>query len=146
MEHSDIEDEDQCETYTCAGLVRCKHSSTCLHPVEVCDGQIHCPLADDEQLCNVGLCPSNCFCVGHIIDCSYRYIYSSSFTFNNVHVLLLQATGLHQLDFDMNYFSNTLKVFDLSHNNIQDICSSESQPFKMLSYLQYINLQNNSIS
>ena len=57
------EDELRCDSHTCPGFYRCRHSAVCLHPDHLCDGVFQCPLQDDELLCDVS-CPPGCRCQG----------------------------------------------------------------------------------
>ena len=66
------EDETQCDSYTCPGFYRCRHSAVCLHPQHLCDGVFQCPLQDDELLCNVS-CPQGCRCQGLSTVCPQSF-------------------------------------------------------------------------
>ncbi|KAL8623403.1 hypothetical protein ACOMHN_063713 [Nucella lapillus] len=64
----DHQDEEGCEDLTCPGFFRCRVSTTCVHNDHLCDGWSHCPLHDDELLCDV-TCPVGCLCQGHTFLC-----------------------------------------------------------------------------
>ena len=63
------EDEVDCRSHQCPGLLRCRQSTVCVHSREICDGVPHCPLKDDEMLCNVS-CPDVCTCYGWSFMCN----------------------------------------------------------------------------
>ena len=65
------EDEEECST--CPGLYRCLSSRLCLLDIHLCDGAFHCPLRDDEWLCNV-TCPDKCSCYGLAFKCMDRIL------------------------------------------------------------------------
>ncbi|KAL8585571.1 hypothetical protein ACOMHN_050330 [Nucella lapillus] len=62
------EDEKECETMICPGFFRCRKSSICVHDDHLCDGWPHCPLHDDEMVCESS-CPIHCLCLGHSFLC-----------------------------------------------------------------------------
>ena len=61
------EDEENCDTLSCPGHLRCSQSAFCVPPHEVCDGKRHCPRGDDENFCL--LCPKGCHCIGSSVTC-----------------------------------------------------------------------------
>ena len=64
------EDEQSCERFTCAGLLRCRYDNVCVHPSDICDGHKHCLMSgDDERFCNITMCPPMCTCHGSAITC-----------------------------------------------------------------------------
>ena len=64
------EDEQSCERFTCAGLLRCRYDNVCVHPSDICDGHRHCLMSgDDERFCNITMCPPMCTCHGSAITC-----------------------------------------------------------------------------
>ncbi|KAL8566443.1 hypothetical protein ACOMHN_015079 [Nucella lapillus] len=64
----DHQDEEGCEDLRCPGFFRCRESTICVHNDNLCDGWSHCPLHDDELLCDVA-CPVDCVCQGHTFLC-----------------------------------------------------------------------------
>ena len=62
------EDEQDCDTFTCPGLYRCRASPMCVHFSHLCDNVTQCPQGDDELLCRVS-CPENCSCHGYAFTC-----------------------------------------------------------------------------
>ena len=65
------EDEINCNTLTCVGILRCKNDELCVHPNQVCDGVAHCPKSeDDERICGSWWCPTSCICIGNVVHCS----------------------------------------------------------------------------
>ena len=50
---ADGDDEEGCDDFVCSGALRCRLDNICIHPIDICDGVMHCPLSgDDELLCN----------------------------------------------------------------------------------------------
>jgi hypothetical protein len=86
------EDEDGCVDVKCPGLYRCRESTVCLPPANVCDGWEQCPKGDDELICDVGPCPEGCLCQGLAFVChqpfssngfpSFRYLVVLDVSFN----------------------------------------------------------------
>ena len=65
------DDEWNCNNFTCPKLLRCTKERMCVHPSEVCDGVLHCPISgDDEYFCSSNECPSGCKCLGRAIYCT----------------------------------------------------------------------------
>src|SRR4051812_15006340 len=52
----------------CPGQYKCANESTCVLLHQLCDGNRHCPLGDDEWFCDL-TCPDNCTCIGLFVDC-----------------------------------------------------------------------------
>ena len=66
----DSDDEMFCAGFKCIGLLRCRHDNICVHPIEICDGIIHCPMSmDDEKFCYMTTCPEMCICRGSAVKC-----------------------------------------------------------------------------
>ncbi len=64
------EDEGMgCTNRLCRNLFKCRNSAICLHFSSVCNGIADCPLADDEALCDLSVCPKKCTCVHYAITC-----------------------------------------------------------------------------
>ena len=67
----DSDDERMCVEFQCAGLLKCRGDQICVHPVDICDGIVHCLLsADDEHLCEIQHCPPSCVCRGTAFHCT----------------------------------------------------------------------------
>ena len=50
----DGENEESCNDFQCAGLLRCRGDDICVHLTDICDGIIHCLLsADDGDMCHM---------------------------------------------------------------------------------------------
>ena len=66
----DGEDEGNCNDFLCAGLLKCRRDDICVHPVDICDGIVHCLFSgDDEKLCDNLPCPDDCVCRGTAVYC-----------------------------------------------------------------------------
>ena len=66
----DGEDEESCDHFVCPGLLKCRGDDLCVHPVNICDGVVHCLLfGDDESVCGVLSCPVECQCRGNAVQC-----------------------------------------------------------------------------
>ena len=60
------------EGVACPGHYRCRGSSLCVHPQQVCDGVYHCPRKDDERYCDLA-CPPDCTCEGLQYTCDRAF-------------------------------------------------------------------------
>ncbi len=65
-------EEVGCKNKSCPGMFKCKNSSICVPPDDICDYSSNkptgdCPLGDDEFFCKIDTvsqpCPSNCHCL-----------------------------------------------------------------------------------
>ena len=66
----DSDDEMFCAGFKCIGLLRCRYDNICVHPTDICDGIIHCPMSlDDEKFCYMATCPEMCICRGSAVKC-----------------------------------------------------------------------------
>ena len=66
----DNDDEMFCAGFNCIGSLRCRHDNICVHPTDICDGIIHCPMSlDDEKFCYMTTCPEMCICRGSAVTC-----------------------------------------------------------------------------
>ena len=66
----DSDDEMFCADFNCVGLLRYRHDNICVHPTDICDGIIHCPMSlDDEKFCYMATCPEMCICRGSAVKC-----------------------------------------------------------------------------
>ena len=64
------EEELQCRTLVCVGLLKCKSDQVCLSRDGVCDGWKHCMMSwDDEMQWSLGKCPMGCLCIGLTMEC-----------------------------------------------------------------------------
>ena len=56
----DGKDEDHCTNVVCHGLLRCRADHVCVHPLDICDGIVHCLQSrDDESQCDIRDCPDS---------------------------------------------------------------------------------------
>ncbi len=64
------EDEAECASLMCPGLLWCPVEKICVHPHQRCDNRIECLLSgDDEKDCGQGQCPSQSLCLGSAYVC-----------------------------------------------------------------------------
>ena len=160
------EDEQSCERFTCAGLLRCRYDNVCVHPSDICDGHRHCLMSgDDERFCNITMCPTMCTCHGSAIRCQnvlparetlshyFRYIMlrgvriHSTYqlqSFNTLVQLHILSSTFHKEGLNKGLFLHlvVLQILVLCRNGIQVI-----QPFtfKGLIRLQHLDLTDNCI-
>ena len=160
------EDEQSCERFTCAGLLRCRYDNVCVHPSDICDGHQHCLMSgDDERFCNITKCSKMCTCHGSAIRC-YRKIpavhfwspyfkymmlnemyVSSKYQLQSFEVLIQLYIVDSNFDggtLDRNIFRHliALQTLVLYRNNIQFI---QQGAFTDLMRLQHLNLIGNHI-
>jgi len=161
----DGEDEASCELpLTCPGMLRCK-VGFCVAMEYICNDNPQCPDGDDELFCDVGLCPSNCTCIGDSVNCTSTGLVSMPSTEemkvfigdkNQIHLkkttfilfkkllaLHLASTSIDSLSFGNERLfdsMNVLHLLTLDNNNINIL---EKDIFRGLSKLQFITLIGN---
>ena len=67
-----VDEMTNCSDLQCPGFFHCKGLTTCLHPIEVCDGKVDCTstFKDDEIFCIQNYnCPKGCMCIGLAVEC-----------------------------------------------------------------------------
>ena len=160
------EDEQSCERFTCAGLLRCRYDNVCVHPSDICDGHQHCLMSgDDERFCNITMCPTRCTCHGSAIRCYgkipdlqsfspyFRYIMFSEMYvspkcqlqyFEDLLQLYIVDSKFHRGYLDQNMFIHliSLQTLVLYRNNIQFI---QNGTFADLIRLQHLDVTRNRI-
>ena len=63
-------DEEGCNPFICTGSLLCRDDNTCIHPIDICDGIVHCITSgDDESYCDPFICPVGCVCRGAVVMC-----------------------------------------------------------------------------
>ncbi|KAL8625057.1 hypothetical protein ACOMHN_012066 [Nucella lapillus] len=153
----DRQDEEDCEEITCPGFFRCRASPTCVHSDHLCDGWSHCPMHDDELVCDV-TCPVGCLCQGHTFLCRQpfsaalfhhlRYLDAtgsgmtlSDVSSNNylVHLILAQCS----LSLLPNLRLPNVRILDLGNNNVRQINMTS---FVGFSNLLMLSLSNNPVT
>ena len=150
------EDEVDCEIMECPGYYRCRGSSVCLHPSNMCDGWSQCPQRDDELLCNA-TCPSVCQCQGLAFVCHQSF---SATSYPDIRYLDGKGSGIGPLNLSENiyliYLSlasckldswpevhlHNLQHLDLSGNNINSV---QLRTFQLLQNLRFLRLHGNPL-
>ena len=159
------EDEYRCtfnSDRVCPGLFRCKHTQTCIHITQLCDGTVNCPvLGEDEKLCRP--CPTECSCSGLNYNCSNsqlnrvpifsRYAAVILISHNNISRLILKDCNyLIKLDISSNKIQyltiggfiecSNMKILDIHSNYINHLRRGY---FRGLRQLIELNIANNPI-
>ena len=63
-------DEEGCNHFICTGSLLCRDDNICIHPIDMCDGIVHCITSgDDESYCDAFRCPDGCICRGAVVRC-----------------------------------------------------------------------------
>ena len=63
-------DEEGCDHFICTGSLLCRDDNICIHPIDICDGIVHCLTSgDDESYCDAFICPDGCVCRGAVVMC-----------------------------------------------------------------------------
>ena len=160
------EDEQSCERFTCAGLLRCRYDNVCIHPSDICDGHKHCLMSgDDERFCNITMCPSMCTCHGSAITCKkdlpplqtllpdFRHMMLRDMYIHSTYQLqsfnaLLQLHILNS-SFEVGHLNDqmfshltALQILVVCRNGIQFI---EPDAFKRLIRIRHLDLTGNRI-
>ena len=150
------EDEVGCETMVCPGYYRCRGSSVCLHPSQICDNSPQCAQRDDELLCNAS-CPSVCQCQGLAFVChqpfpaanypDLRYLdatrsgFTPSSALKDLYLVFLNLAFCQLTTFPEINMRN-LQHLDLSHNKITTVWVLA---FYSLQNLRYLCLKGNPL-
>ena len=127
------EDEAGCDGgYQCPGFYRCRSSTVCLHPSDLCDAVPHCPQRDDETLCSAH-CPPGCTCYGWSFFC----------------VVSLQASNFSQLRF-LDASGSGLVPADVAENALMvhlslARCGLRDVSFPTLHNLRSLDLSDNGL-
>ncbi|KAL8600332.1 hypothetical protein ACOMHN_060950 [Nucella lapillus] len=151
------EDEEGCGEVTCPGFFRCRSSAVCVHSDHLCDGWPHCPLHEDELLCDV-TCPVTCLCHGRSFLCprpfpahlfpQLRHLdgAGSGVTFSdlksNTYLVYLSLARCSLSALSIIALHN-LCFLDLSHNKLDRVNMSW---FAELHKLNSLSLANNPLS
>ncbi len=130
---SDENNQHRCgQNRKCQNMFRCSSSQICIHPEDVCDRIVDCPLHDDEFVCNLEdvVCPKNCMCHIHAVLCvsvtpELDQKHSVPFIFVSVSVAKLEL-----LDFLGQFPESTF--IHLKFNSIDDICEKLSRNSKAI--------------
>ncbi len=152
-----------CQTRNCTQMFSCKSSKTCIHLANVCDGQPHCVLEDDESICSLSktYCFLKCVCLTFAITCnnvslpeqskqpmaSFKAIFLQNVHLNFVLDVFLVVT-LHTKDCNLTDICNFVqKSSSLLLLNVEDnkISHLESECLKTAQNLTVLNLQSNCI-
>ena len=160
--------DNHCTKRSCANMMKCIASSTCIHVRNICDDNIDCPNGDDEDLCsnNQIPCPSACSCLALAISCELgksmaNFFHGQMFEFYFIHlknntkaftltflrlqckyyVLFLQMNGLSHICGIIPVTQNTTLI-DVGYNLITHI--SKSCFYNGFSLI-VLNLNNNRI-
>ena len=100
-----------CKSWTCKRMLWCSKENICVHPREICDGILHCPLSgDDEAVCD-RKCPKQCVCLGRAVLC----INPTALKYNKASVVLLKMKPyfkVEQIAFENAWF------IDISNSNL----------------------------
>ena len=163
------QDEMYCNDLVCPGLLRCRNSSTCIHPSEICDGYQHCKDGDDERACKtLSKCPDKCTCIGLAITCrgkSLSTLPGGMLTNTFATILILSENRLTEIGCKRarsdpkphysrveepevthicfsKHLNNIIKL-DLSLNMLTQV---EQGSFSELHHLKFFNVSHNSLT
>ena len=163
---ADGDDEEGCDDFVCSGALRCRLDNICIHPIDICDGVMHCLLSgDDESLCDMLSCPKSCVCRGtavlchsylpdmHMLSLSTRAIVYVKVSFINTYTFGIYTNllhiNIHNCDFPNHVLTKAMfiKVSEvhslLLRNN--SIWLIESNAFEDMHKLMFIDISGNSL-
>ena len=127
-------------------MLKCKNASICVHPSEVCDSVLHCPLGDDEVVCVENKCLLGYKCIGLAVDCEHTE--HTDIPQVSLHTRAIRVSQNH-MKFKHNSFMAPLHLekLVLSSNYIVDICTDDDQyyGFSNLALLIHLDLRTNTI-
>ena len=136
------EDEQSCERFTCAGLLRCRYDNICVHPTDICDGHKHCLMSgDDERFCNITMCPSMCTCNGSAITCKKDLPTIQTLSSSLKYILLL-GMYIHP-NYQLQSFNALVQLHIL--NSSFEVGNLNTQMFSHLTALQILVVCRNGI-
>ena len=94
-------------------MLRCSKENICVHPTELCDGILHCPLSGDDEAVCARQCPSHCSCLGRAILCIDPFILEHSNS--SIAIIRLSQETLEKIDLPVAW------LIDLSHSFITNM-------------------------
>ena len=149
----DGDDEQFCSDMVCPGLLLCRYDNLCIHPVNMCDGIIHCPISsDDESSCGSWECPIGCSCRGYVVRCQHHFLDIHSATRAVIlrfvvipHTFtLMHASRLFHADLSSNQFTgnviNCVMFKKMRHIKILLLTNSTIQQIRKCAFKDLINL------
>ena len=128
---------DYTRPLVCAGMFYCRGGS-CVHQVQVCDGERNCPKGDDENNCGRKIHQRNCKAERDMLRCKHSYQYSyidlykyralilignvqtlgHLYNVSDLVMLNISNTGFNQLNSYQFIEYTMLHILDMSFNNI----------------------------
>ena len=106
------------------GLLLCKQDSICVAPHEICDGNVHCRLfQDDELLCDTvsaERCADGCVCVGTVVHCKAPKIHDLKHLSPHLKILILQNTVFGGVDFSLARFHD-IYIFEVHDSDVSTL-------------------------
>ena len=139
------EDELGCFIRQCRGLLLCVKDNICVHPNNIVDGEVQCPIyMDDEQSYQYSKCPDLCDCKGHSVNCAATNMFNSTLPFPNHIVINLNLSDTKLTIRNMYLEKYTLLLsLDLSKNEISNL---RKGIFQGLNRLIFLHLEHNFIA
>lgn len=115
-------------------MYKCSSADFCIEVTQVCDGQRHCPLGDDEIMCDV-TCPAGCECIGHTFSCPWSNISAITQSFpRSLRRLDLTGNRVTPTEYDLQSFASLGELL-LAWNGIDEL-----QPFSFSSLVNLYTL------
>ena len=116
-------EEIECQRISCPGMFKCRNSSICLSPDNICDSTVDCLQNDDVVFCPMGQyfhkCPSDCSCLAFTLSCENITYPKANFT-SYVSVYFNQI-NLHGESLILNVFDKVV-ILVLKCSGISTIC------------------------
>ena len=139
------EDESNCNysstSRTCPGLIKCKDSPVCVHPMQLCDGVNDCPVHhDDEDICDTHVCPPQCACYGQAIICLNANLTSFPAISSHAKVVLMEHNNLKVITLP---FCSHMIWLGLQRNQIFHVPGAT---FYNCSIMFHLNLSSNNLN
>ena len=112
--------------------------------MEVCDGFSHCPQGDDEELCDIKGCPTDCICLGRGVVCrNEQFSYIPKFPFQEIMYLSMGSNYTRFPQFANLSSLSKLVILDLSSSMVVNICPALQEDYAFSHSLHLLYLQNN---
>ena len=160
------EDEIMCANRTCAGHLRCRDETICVHHDNICDGIIHCRTWHDNELyCSITTCSSHCVCQGNSMKCDNTLPDPVTYFTNDVRQIILQDMilektnifagtpylqyltlincymSLHAIRHSLTKITQFIEILVLKQANISALVANSFQHLTKLSYLSFVDIK-----
>ncbi len=128
------------QTRHCENMFKCIDSQVCIHIEDLCDTFNDCPLAEDEQMCDLKYtsCPVDCFCQRYAMFCN-RSVSSLDWDIFSP-LLSIQCDSMNLTSLSFLKHLTKLVFLKLPKNRIDSICGEFDWNTELLQIVLKVNL------